>query len=167
MKNAVIGIVFSPDKKKLLILERRDVPVWVLPGGGIDENETSEEAIIRETFEETGLHVSIVKKIGEYYPINCLTAPTHVFECKEESGHLSIGDETNNLGFYPIDNLPKNFFFLHRHWLQDALLNSHKILKKPISQITYWQVVKFLFFHPTLMIRYIFSRFFLKSPKLK
>ena len=160
MKNAVIGIIFSPNKKKVLILERKDLPVWVLPGGGIDENETPEEAILRETLEETGLHVSLIKKVGEYFPINRLTSTTHVFECKEEHGKLSLGDETNQIAFVPLEHLPKNFFFLHRDWLADALLNSPQVFKKPIFQITYLKVFYFLLSHPLLFTRYLISRIF-------
>lgn len=31
---------------------------WIIPGGGIDEGETSRDAAIRETFEEVGIDVS-------------------------------------------------------------------------------------------------------------
>lgn len=39
---------------------------WVLPGGGVREGETPEEAVKREILEETGLKVRIDKKIGVY-----------------------------------------------------------------------------------------------------
>lgn len=160
MKNAVIGIIFSSDKKNILIIERKDLPIWVLPGGGIDENETPEKAVIREILEETGLHVTIIRKIGEYSPINCLTAFTYVFECKQEKGELSIGEETKNIAFFPIDHFPKNFFFLHQNWIEDALLYAPDTLRKSISEITYFSVLKFFLIHPLLLIRYIISRFF-------
>ena len=44
---------------KVILVKRRDCPVWVLPGGKIDDGETPEEAIIRETKEETGYDVII------------------------------------------------------------------------------------------------------------
>ena len=37
----------------------------LFPGGGIDDNEAVEKAIIRETFEETGAVIRDLKKIGE------------------------------------------------------------------------------------------------------
>ncbi len=41
--------VFAFDKnKKLLFVKRRDVPVWVVPGGGIEKGETPKEAFARE-----------------------------------------------------------------------------------------------------------------------
>lgn len=39
---------------------------WMFPGGGIDKNETAEEATKREVFEEVGLVVQNLIRIGEY-----------------------------------------------------------------------------------------------------
>ena len=57
-----VGIVFY-NQGKLLLVKRRDVPVWVFPGGGIVENETPEKAVIREVLEESGYKVKILKKL--------------------------------------------------------------------------------------------------------
>ena len=62
---AVYGILFSEDKKEVLLVQRRDLPVWVLPGGGLDPGETPEEGVIREVEEETGLQVKIVREIAQ------------------------------------------------------------------------------------------------------
>lgn len=34
-------------------------PAWTLPGGGVEFDETVEQAAVRECFEETGLHVML------------------------------------------------------------------------------------------------------------
>ncbi|MFC6333117.1 NUDIX hydrolase [Paenibacillus septentrionalis] len=52
--------VIIKDKKVLMVrqyVQRGDI-VWNFPGGGIEENETPEEACIREVKEETGLEVT-------------------------------------------------------------------------------------------------------------
>jgi len=63
MKNhSVIAVVFTKNRQEVLLIKRRDVPVWVLPGGGIEKDETALGAIIREVKEESGFEVKIVKK---------------------------------------------------------------------------------------------------------
>ena len=57
--------VIIKDKEVLMVrqyVQRGDI-VWNFPGGGIKENETPEEACIREVKEETGLEVTEIKLI--------------------------------------------------------------------------------------------------------
>lgn len=157
-KSAVIGVIFTEDHQKVLILKRRDVPVWVFPGGGVEEGESPENAMIREVFEETGLKTVIGRKIGEYTPINKLALFTHVYECRVTGGELSTGSETRELGFYPIGELPKNFFVIHGVWLQDALKNNAEVIKREISEVTYPKLLLYFCRHPLEVLRFLLSR---------
>jgi 8-oxo-dGTP diphosphatase len=159
MKSAVVGVVLSDDRKQILVLKRRDVPMWVLPGGGIEEGESPEEAVKREILEETGLHVQIVRKVAEYSPLNKLARYTYLFECKPLSGELSTGDETLEIGFYPVNKIPKEFFIIHQDWLKDTLSNFLGVIRKPLSQITYFKLFKYFMRHPIQVIRLALSRF--------
>jgi ADP-ribose pyrophosphatase YjhB (NUDIX family) len=153
---SVIGIVFD-STGRLLLVKRRDVAIWVLPGGGIDPGETPAEACLREVFEETGLHVAIRRQIAIYTPINKLTYHTYVFECTPLQGELSKGDETRDVGFFDLTSLPKPFFFLHRQWLADAALNLTATIEKPIDQVTYWSFFCYLLRHPLQVIRFLLT----------
>ncbi len=35
-RQAVYGIVFNQTRSEVLLIKRMDIPVWVLPGGGLD-----------------------------------------------------------------------------------------------------------------------------------
>jgi len=158
VKQSVLGIIFNKDKTKVLIIKRRDVPVWVFPGGGVDKNEDLKSATIREIKEETGLDVEIIKKIGEYQPLNRLTRYMHLFECKIIDGELTTGMETSAIDFFPIQNLPNPFFHIHRDMLKDALSNDPTVIKKTLTQVTYLELIKYFIRHPIRVIRFALSQ---------
>lgn len=56
-------------KNQVLLVKRSDIDTflpgyWELPGGGVNENETPQEALKREIKEEVGLTVSINESLG-------------------------------------------------------------------------------------------------------
>lgn len=155
--NAAIGIIFTKDRSQILLVKRHDVPVWVLPGGGVEPNESSREAVIREVREETGLNVEIVRKVAEYTPINNLARFTEIFECRALEGDLQKGPETRSIDFFPIHKMPKNFFFLHEEWLKDALKNCAEPIQRPLSNVTYWNLAKYFLRHPTWVVRFLMT----------
>ena len=78
-RNVVRGIIKTIDNKIILmhiktndIFGKRDH--YELPGGGIEENEDYENALIREIKEETGHTINNIKEVGiidiEYNPLN-------------------------------------------------------------------------------------------------
>jgi 8-oxo-dGTP diphosphatase len=158
MEKGSLAVVFNENRDEVLVTKRRDVPIWVLPGGGINQGESPENAVIREVFEETGLHVEVVCNIGIYTPINRLVAETYFFECRTVDGSPQIGSETTDVKFAPLTNLPSPFFYIHKDLINDALSNDIKPLYKLFSNVTYWALTKYLLRHPIKVIRYAFTR---------
>lgn len=57
MKKAAVMIIKNNDKT--LFLLRKTKPFgWCLPGGKLDEGETSKDAVLREVFEETQIELN-------------------------------------------------------------------------------------------------------------
>ena len=57
--------IVNPENKKLLLEKHKKYNKWLQPGGHIEDNETPEEAAVREVYEETGIKSTL---IGEHFP---------------------------------------------------------------------------------------------------
>jgi 8-oxo-dGTP diphosphatase len=156
-KQAVYGIVFNEKRTEVLLVKRRDIPVWVLPGGGLDQGETPEEGALREVREETGFKTVIVRKVAEYLPVNKMTQLSHLFECRIEEGEAKIGAETKDVCFFPLDKLP----ILpppYLGWIHDAAAVHPFLLRKKIEGVNYWVLLKLFIQHPILVGRYLLTK---------
>ena len=169
MKECSLGIIWNADKSEVLLIKRRDVAVWVLPGGGIDPDESPETTVVREVLEETGLRVAIQYKAAEYAPINSWTRRTYLYVCHPLSGCCTTGDETLALQFFPLNALPARLFDYHREWLQEIIhKQEHKQKEDPYGHVpiqkamnvrTFWKIIFKALLHPHLAIRYLCARF--------
>ncbi len=155
-RQAVCGIIFNK-KNEVLLIKRRDIPVWVLPGGGIEERETPEQAVIRELFEETGYTTQIVRQVAKYFPYNKLTRVTYFFECEILSGKPYRGPETKDVEFFSLNNLPKYLPPPYPGWIADAYKKEPPVCKM-IEGTSYLQLVKFLFQYPLLTLRFLLTK---------
>lgn len=60
-------VLIEEDKVSLIERFRNGSHYYVFPGGGVDEGETPQEAAIREMDEETGLRVTVKRKLAEIH----------------------------------------------------------------------------------------------------
>ena len=51
------------DCNEILLTKRADIPIWVMPGGTVEQEESLESALIREVREEIGLEIGDLKKV--------------------------------------------------------------------------------------------------------
>lgn len=92
----------------LLLIERGFEPHlshWSLPGGVIDDGESVGEAAVRETLEETGLVVEVVRELGVV--TGPLTGRGHgVYLCSVVGGELrACPPEVTDVRWVPYDGL--------------------------------------------------------------
>jgi 8-oxo-dGTP diphosphatase len=128
---AVAAAIFN-DKGEVLLQKRKDVNKWCIISGHVEFGETIEAAILREIEEETNTKANIVRFIGVYSSPNSQTYNykdrivqyiTSYFEAKLTnaiSPNFS-NNETQELKFFKLDNLPKDFALINTNWLTDAL----------------------------------------------
>lgn len=153
---SVASVIFSPDRLSVLLILRRDVPVWVLPGGGIEPNETPEAAAARETLEETGFTVNSQRLVGDYIPMNRLAKRTFLYECTILSGSPLISSETKGVQFFPLKHLP-SMPPPYNEWIEDARYPLPPIQKKLLS-VNYLSLIKHALGHPILVARFLLAK---------
>jgi 8-oxo-dGTP diphosphatase len=165
MKAASIGLIFDKNYSRILLLKRRDFPLWVPPGGGVESHETPEQAVCREVLEETGLEVYVVRHIGTWLPINRLGAPSHLFECLPTSdlvddfAKIAPNNESLAAHFFSLRHLPHPFFFLHREYLEAALCHLPNPVLVKMTNVTYCAALRLFLRFPWTFCRYLLSRF--------
>jgi 8-oxo-dGTP pyrophosphatase MutT (NUDIX family) len=93
------GFVISKSDPNLVALmarfNRGGKLEWCIPKGHLEQDETSEQAAIREVFEETGLEAQIIQHLGEvnYQFIQDgakISKTVHVYLMQQTGGELSF-----------------------------------------------------------------------------
>ena len=119
---------------ELLLMRRSDNGHWGLPGGYVEAGESVKEATQREVMEETGYHIEIGRLIGvysdpsrqviAYAPDRRVQAVNLCFEAHPSQdvapASPTTPEETLELGFFSIDDLPEPFVPIHDIRLADA-----------------------------------------------
>jgi ADP-ribose pyrophosphatase YjhB (NUDIX family) len=106
----VRGAVFQ-DGKLLLVRERQDNG-WTMPGGWADVGDVPSQAAEREVWEEAGFHVKARRVVGLYDanrvgPLEVFHAFKIVFLCDLISGAARPSDETSEVAFFGLDQIPE------------------------------------------------------------
>ena len=90
---AVAGIVVYNDR--CLFLKRKNPPLnWAPPAGRLRDNETFQEGVVREIYEETGLEVRILMNVEAWVgkPVDTHVVST-TFVCQASSDKVILSDE--------------------------------------------------------------------------
>ena len=66
-----INIIYNKDKSKILLFNSEGRDFYMLPGGKIQELETSQEAIKREIKEETGIEIEKESEKAVFGKVGC------------------------------------------------------------------------------------------------
>ena len=140
-----VAIIIKNNDVLLMWRKNQGKEYYVFPGGGVEENETVEEAVIREVSEETTLKVKIEKQLYHHHYIN--DSDQYFYLCSYLSGEPTLGDANekedmlkNTDNFYQpvwmkIDNLKKLLLYPLeiRDWLLEDVKNDFKDVPREVS----------------------------------
>ncbi len=123
-KLTVDGVIFKSNK--ILLIKRKNPPfkdIWALPGGFVEYNEKTEDAVVREIFEETGLKTKVKSLLGVYSdpsrdPRGHTVSVVYVLVSGDEK--VVAGDDASLAKFFNVDDLPE-LAFDHKVIINDAV----------------------------------------------
>lgn len=143
--------VLDPQKRVLMVKHDHEGEVfWILPGGGIDEDEHSTAAALREVKEETGIDVKIerllwvVEEVSDrgmrftfYFLAQMLGGEMHVGYDPEFDSDHQILREVAFLSREEIEKLPKLYPEVLRKEFWDIIeqgIYNHQVLRERPSK---------------------------------
>ena len=121
--NVVIGIIVDTEKKVLLNKRKKNTILsgyWEFPGGKVKLNETPDQALSRELFEELGIKIGATDTLDsieyQYAEFDVLLLPFRIIDYKGTLRGLE-GQELMWCSFNRLQNLkilPANRFLIER-----------------------------------------------------
>lgn len=95
-----VTVAVRDESGRILLIHKVDNDLWALPGGGHDPGERITDTAVRETQEETGLTVEVVRLVGTY------TNPQHViaYDDGEVRQQFSLCFEAKRIGGSPRED---------------------------------------------------------------
>ncbi len=108
--------------RQVLLSIRSDLFGWELPGGTLEAGESSEQAVVREVREETGLEVEPVTHVGDWVRRGFRPHTARVYLCRVVGGIEAPSHETPRLAWFDVDAPPDGLFPWYHEPLRKALV---------------------------------------------
>src|SRR3989338_5396953 len=129
MKATNAYIIVTNSRNEILLTQRNDVPIWVIPGGHVEAKETGKAAAIRELYEETGLKIQVRVLIAEYknkYKNKC----KHLYSGTVTGGKLIKNSEVRNIRWFSLSTLPHPMSLYEHEKISDYKAYKGKTVQK-------------------------------------
>lgn len=124
----LLGIVFDPGKRKILIMRRGEDEYikklkWAFPGGRVEHGEKLEDGMKREIKEETGYDVEILGSVFARIPPEKKDLVLIYYLCEVVSGVEKAGDDALELKWVEPEELRKYFTTSFEPVLEEYITN--------------------------------------------
>lgn len=112
--------VIRDEQGRVLWVRRTDKDLWNLPGGGQHGLEPPWETAVRETREETGLHVRLIDLSGVYMKQDSQEL-VFTFTAEATGGQLTLNPEAAEFAYFAPGEEPPNSLDKHLERAADAI----------------------------------------------
>jgi 8-oxo-dGTP diphosphatase len=125
LTSGAFTIITNSNEEVLLVL-RRDVPLWDLPGGRIEDQERPSQTAIHESLEETGLHIELDEYQKRYFRQEMADTQYLYHSSVFQGDEIVSGPETRRLKWFPYTRLPLLLIPHRRKQISDFFRNVKK-----------------------------------------
>ncbi|MGD6846627.1 NUDIX hydrolase [Rossellomorea aquimaris] len=101
-KHIISAATIVQNEKKEILLIKGPRRGWEMPGGQVEEGESLKEAAIRETKEESGIDIEVVKFCGVFQNVSRSICNT-LFLARAIGGKPTTSSESLEVGFFPVE----------------------------------------------------------------
>lgn len=124
---------------KVVLVKRKVAPFvgrWCLPRGFLKTDENPKGAVVREAFEETGLHILLKRMLNacnpspKNFPLNQLTM---FYLATVVGGAMQHGDDADEVGLFAPDALPDICFGTDTRIIADWFAGIHGTVDTPVN----------------------------------
>jgi ADP-ribose pyrophosphatase YjhB (NUDIX family) len=110
-----VSVLVFDERDRVLLVKHAEVDAWTTPGGAVEPEEMLADAAVREAWEETGLHVELLRVLAVYAGPEFTTTYRNgdavsfamiVFEGRRLAGSLCAdGKETLDVAYFAREEL--------------------------------------------------------------
>jgi len=104
-------LLIKNEKGQVLLVQRNDVPVWVIPGGKLNKREKPKNAAERELFEETGMSANANELVCILHTKN--DTKKYLYTGKIKGGKIRKNDEARQIAWVFPHDLPSPMTLYH------------------------------------------------------
>lgn len=109
-----VGVLVTQNGQILLVrrVMNPERGKWSMPAGFVDAGEDPAAVAVRETWEETNLHVEIERLVDVYHnpPEQGGASIFILYQARLLGGEMEAGDDADRVGFFSPDALPEIAF---------------------------------------------------------